>query len=162
LPRTESADPLFALVEYLRSQTLSAGTRIYAPPVSHLALAFYTGLPVQSVAPVRREFFDSHDGDMLIVERAVRDGGEARRAERRLLAEENPAIFRGYPATDLVRSWPVYFYRFVDPERRSGAQLNYLGRVRSSRAVAVSPSWIVYHADAPRRASDRPRQAAGA
>jgi hypothetical protein len=151
LPRPESGDPLFELVEYLRGQQLSAGTRIYAPPSSHLALAFYTGLPVQSVAPVRREFFDASDADMLIVERAARDPGEAPRAERRSLADENPAIFRGYQATDLARSWPVYFYRFVDPERRSGARLNYLGRIRSARAVAVSSSWVVYHADVPLR-----------
>ena len=75
LQRPESMDPLFELVEYLRGQELSAGTRIYAPPVNHLALAFYTGLPVQSVAPVRREFFDTYEADMLIVERAVRDRG---------------------------------------------------------------------------------------
>jgi hypothetical protein len=88
---------------------------------------------------------------MLIVERAVGDRGEAGRAERRSLADENPAMFRGYPATDLARSWPVYFYRFVDPERRAGAHLNYRGRIRSARAVAVSSSWVVYHADAPSR-----------
>src|SRR5262249_49658317 len=60
-------------------------------------------------------------------------------------AMENPAIFRGYHVTDWTRFWPVFFYRFVDPERRSGQQLNYASRIRLGKAVVLSSFWVIYY-----------------
>jgi hypothetical protein len=41
------------------------GTRVYATPNDHLTLQFFTGVPVQSVAPVRKEFLDSYPKDIV-------------------------------------------------------------------------------------------------
>ena len=60
-------DHFFDLVDYLRNQNLRAGTRIYSLPYDHFGLSLYTGLPVQSIAPVRREFLDRYKGDVLIL-----------------------------------------------------------------------------------------------
>jgi hypothetical protein len=205
---------LFEVVNYLRNQNFHAGTRIYAVPYDHLQLTFYTGLPVQSVAPVRKEFLDGYKGDIIMLEqvarytriprevllRQAREAGEVlgddaiqkwqlelsvRPALEHLTAsvqavdppleplpawaekaraeypgkpeqsgevedwtDGNPAIFRGYHVTDAVRFWPVFFYRFVDPEGRSGPRLNYASRIRLARARVLS-SWFVYHCNAP-------------
>jgi hypothetical protein len=213
-PRSHPRD-FFELVDYLRSQNLQSGTRIYSLPVDHFGLMFYTGMPIQSVAPLRKEFLDSYKDDILILERAadyrtisietIRQnaladgegmGPEAlqmwqrelsTRSVRERLAEvvkevnpplqtlpawakrafeqgrstpvalsesedeatKNPAMFRGYNMTNWVRSWPVFYYRFVNPQNRSHPNLNYESRIRSARAVVLSSSWVIYHCDSP-------------
>jgi hypothetical protein len=47
---------------------LDADTKLYAIPNRHLIASFYTGLPFQSVAPVRKEFLQSYPGPILIAE----------------------------------------------------------------------------------------------
>jgi len=44
------------------------GTRFYATPNEHLTYTYYTGLPVQSVAPVRKSFFGAYDGPLVYIE----------------------------------------------------------------------------------------------
>jgi hypothetical protein len=56
-------------MEYLDRQTLTADTRIYASPNEHLSLMFYSGVPVQSIAPVRKRFFDSWPGPVIYFEK---------------------------------------------------------------------------------------------
>ena len=51
---------------------LRPGTKLYATPNDHLVLSYYTGLPFQSVAPVRRSFLDSYPGDVIILEGQTR------------------------------------------------------------------------------------------
>lgn len=220
LPQSQTeASRFFEVADYLRSQNLHAGTRIYALPYDHFPLIFYTGLPVQSIAPVRREFLDGYKDDILIVDRGIEfpsmsadvlrrhalDAGEdlgvealqtwqyelSTRPTREHLAnrvkevdpplkplplwaelaleqqrseleatsghedfgDENPAIFRGYHVTDWVRFWPVFFYRFIGPEQRSGPYLNYASRIRSAQAVVLSSSWVIYYCNAPIRSS---------
>src|SRR2546426_1097459 len=215
IPRKSSGDdPFFRLVDYLRNQNFNAGTRLYALPYDHLRLTFYTGLPFQSIAPVRKEFLDNYKGDIVLVEplpqlmsisrdvlkhHALEAGEDLRNDEiqkwqvelstRPMLehlatsvkavdpplnplpawaqrafegqgskpaptndsadwADENPALFRGYHVTDSVRFWQVFAYRFVNPEQRSGAKLNYASRIRSAHARVLSSSWIIYHCDA--------------
>jgi hypothetical protein len=58
----------FDVIEHLRGLHFKPGTRIYATPNHHLTLTFYTGMPVQSVAPVSRSFLDDYEGELLIVE----------------------------------------------------------------------------------------------
>jgi hypothetical protein len=57
-----------AAVSYLENARLSPGTRIYASPNNHLALTFYTGLPVQSIAPVRKSFLDRYPYEVVLFE----------------------------------------------------------------------------------------------
>ena len=48
--------------------TLEAGTKLYAWPNQNLVLTYYTGLPVQSIAPVRKKFLDEYPGDVILIE----------------------------------------------------------------------------------------------
>jgi hypothetical protein len=48
--------------------TLEADTKIYAWPHENLLLTYASGLPVQSVAPVRKAFLDQYPGDVIFVE----------------------------------------------------------------------------------------------
>jgi hypothetical protein len=61
----------WAAVEYLRSLKLSPRTKLYCTPNDQLTLTFLTGLPVQSVAPVRKSYLDSYPGPLVIIEAAV-------------------------------------------------------------------------------------------
>ena len=60
--------PLFDVVEHLQGLAMPSGTRVYGDTGTALQLTFYSGLPVQSVLPVRRSFFDTYAGEVLIVE----------------------------------------------------------------------------------------------
>jgi hypothetical protein len=44
------------------------GTKFYTTPNDHLPLTFYTGLPFQSIASVRKEFLDAYDRDIVFLE----------------------------------------------------------------------------------------------
>jgi hypothetical protein len=68
--RLEAARPPYKqeTLEFLRRYPLKPDTRIFATPNFHLLLTVYTGLPVQSVAPVRKSFLDSYPGEILLVE----------------------------------------------------------------------------------------------
>ncbi len=62
---------LAAMVEEMRGWSLKPGTRVYASPNDHLTLTFYSGMPIQSIAPVRKSFLDSYAGDILFIECSV-------------------------------------------------------------------------------------------
>jgi len=62
------AKPVEALVEISSRWTLDAGTKLYAWPNQNLVLTYYTGLPVQSIAPVRKTFLDEYPGDVILFE----------------------------------------------------------------------------------------------
>lgn len=192
----------------LRAHAFRADTRIYSLPYQHFCLMYYTGLPVQSIAPVRREFLERYPGEILVLEttnrvpspdwrsiqeEAARHGRalaefEARtwagkimalmiRAEvaplvrrfepdpgptpdwalevaRTLLKSppargrfdyylDNPAMFKGVSPLYLDEFWPAFFYRFVDPAQRSGANVNYAGRLAEAEARLLPASWLV-------------------
>ena len=218
----EWKQPVYGAIDYLRSQDLAPGTRIYASPLNHLTLTLLAGMPVQSSAPVRADFFNTFPHDILILETAwrgqelpeqlVREAAAAaglslsdqeardwtwRLATRRLRTDlalrgaipdppledvpefliplaaelaarparredqdglwDNPAMFRGYPASDKWAFWQVFFYRFVDPASRSHQSLNYAERIQGARAVVLDSTWVVFHAGPP--GSPRPAQA---
>lgn len=68
-PRDEGLSRnLVSCIDWLRRAELPAGTRLYATPNGHLTLSLYTGLPVQSIAPVRREFLATWPGDVVLFE----------------------------------------------------------------------------------------------
>ena len=62
----------YDLIESLRDLDLSPGARLFSSPNYHLTFTFYTGMPVQSAAPVRKAFFDQYPGELLIVEAGPR------------------------------------------------------------------------------------------
>ena len=198
------------LVEYLRREPPASDTRLYALPYQHFCLTYYTGLPVQTVAPVRREFLERYPGEVVVLEtvnrlpppRAERvellaaqagvvlDPEQARgwipelhsemiraqlaplvrevlpapgprpewiEAVAAALAEDavrtgqgriefaldTPAMFSDSPPMTMAEFWPAFFYRFVGPAERTGARLNYAGRMREASARLLSSSWVV-------------------
>jgi len=58
-----------AVIDYLNGATLRPDTKLFATPNEHLVLMFYSGLPVQSIAPVRKSFLDSYPGDIIFFEK---------------------------------------------------------------------------------------------
>jgi hypothetical protein len=62
--------PLREMIDHLRGLELRPGTRIYSLPDQHLVLQWTTGLPVQSIAPVRREFLDGVRAEVVVLETA--------------------------------------------------------------------------------------------
>jgi hypothetical protein len=92
--------PVYDVIEYLRGLDLPPGTRIYATPNDHLTLTFYTGLPIQDVAPVRKSFLDRYAGEVLILEAGPRYEPLSREEVRRVLAEA------GHPLSEAeARHW---------------------------------------------------------
>lgn len=61
-------DQIRAVLEALQARAYESGTRFYAIPNEHLTYTYYSGLPVQSVAPVRREFFLSYPKPVVFIE----------------------------------------------------------------------------------------------
>jgi hypothetical protein len=55
------------MAEALMEMDLAKGTKVYATPSEQLTITYYTGMPVQSVAPVRREFFETYPGPILFI-----------------------------------------------------------------------------------------------
>lgn len=87
---------IYGVVEHLQSMPLTPDTRLYGDTGTALPLTFYTGLPVQSVMPVRRAFFDGYPGDIVIVEgpaTSMLSGPEVRQrlAERGVEVDEREA-----------------------------------------------------------------------
>jgi uncharacterized membrane protein len=198
----------FELIEYLRGVNFSPGARAYASPNHHLTLTFYTGIPIQSAAPVRKEFFDDYPGEIWILEAGpryerltvgemlgalrtagrpvsesevraweswlatglVREDLQDRVArvtpvlqpapaliqpllrEQRRKTEEcvrasvvrlgNP-MFKGYRLPDYLTCWQIFYYRFVNPEKRIGPLLNYADRIRTAEARVLPQDWVV-------------------
>jgi hypothetical protein len=60
-----------AVVELAEHGDVRADTRFYATPNEHLNLTFYSGLPFQSIAPVRRAFLDAHAGPIVFIDSTV-------------------------------------------------------------------------------------------
>ncbi|MGH7179840.1 MAG: hypothetical protein ACREJC_20865 [Tepidisphaeraceae bacterium] len=199
-------------IDEMRRWELSPGTRIYSTPSHQLTLMYYTGVPVQSIAPVRREFLDRCPSDVVLIEayrrllpigglamsiEVARDGvrssplkarhaaellsirgvadviqstvagvnpavGHLSSRDRRLIdyqqaftawrlgtyahpVTSNPLVFRGFATEDYGLWWQVFFYRFVDPQSRTGPDVNYAGRMRNAEALVLPSLWVIYH-----------------
>lgn len=59
------------IVRQLGKRTYAAGTKFYATPNEHLTYTYYTGLPIQSVAPIRAEFFEHYPHPIVFIERQM-------------------------------------------------------------------------------------------
>ncbi|MCB9385505.1 MAG: hypothetical protein H6509_12890 [Bryobacterales bacterium] len=54
--------------EAINHLELRPDAKVYASPASHLILTFYSGKPIQSIAPVRKSFLDNYPGEVLFTE----------------------------------------------------------------------------------------------
>jgi hypothetical protein len=61
-------DPHLSLIDIMQKWDFHPKTRIYSTPNDHLIFTYYSGLPVQSIAPVRKSFLDSTESDILIID----------------------------------------------------------------------------------------------
>jgi hypothetical protein len=66
--RPSAPSSIEAFIDVASRWTLEAGTKIYAWPHENLLLTYVSGLPIQSVAPVRKAFLDQYPGDVIFVE----------------------------------------------------------------------------------------------
>jgi MFS family permease len=60
---------LNGVLDFLEKQTFAEGTRIYAAPNDHLTFSYMSGLPIQSIAPVRRTFLNEYPGPVVVLDR---------------------------------------------------------------------------------------------
>jgi hypothetical protein len=67
-PPPATPDGIAAFVDTASGWRLEPGTRVYAWPNENLLLTYVSGLPVQSIAPVRKTFLDNYPGDIIFVE----------------------------------------------------------------------------------------------
>jgi hypothetical protein len=66
--RLEGPSGLEPVLDVASRWTLAPGTKLYAWPHDNLILTYYSGLPVQSIAPVRKAFLDKYPGDIILLE----------------------------------------------------------------------------------------------
>lgn len=60
------------LIARMRTWNLRPGTRVYSTPSDQLIFTYYTSVPVQSVAAVRRSFFENYPNDIVVIESFTR------------------------------------------------------------------------------------------
>ncbi len=212
-------DPLtpkhtYEVIDALRQIPIPPGTRVYCTPGDHLPLTFYTGIPIQSIAPIRKSFFDGFPRDVMVIEAgrlfdpltpmearaaalaggariSLEDAGAAAHridgalirenlsgrvasiappatplpayapillAAQRLKTVELTAVdvalaanpmLDGYTLANHGEWWPIYFYRFVHPEQRTGPHLNYADRIRNGQAYLLPEEWVLIHSPPP-------------
>ncbi len=68
--QTDQFEGVRTLIEYLADADLSEDTRLYGTPNSHLVNTYYTGLPIQSIAPIRKTYFDAYPGPIVLIRKA--------------------------------------------------------------------------------------------
>jgi len=61
------------------------------------------------------------------------------------LEDSGNPIFKGYATPDHNSLWQIFFYRFVNPEFRIGAHLNYAERARHGHAHIWPGGWVLIY-----------------
>jgi hypothetical protein len=56
------------VIQALDAMKFDNATKFYASPNFHLIWTVYTGLPVQSMAPIRREYLNAYKGDVVYID----------------------------------------------------------------------------------------------
>ena len=95
-------DPIAAIrpaIDELRRREFTRDTRFYSSPNDHLVWTYYTGLPVQSIAPIRKTFLDTYPGPIVYLERF----GFSLTSNEKLRALANSA--GEYPDDDQLNEW---------------------------------------------------------
>ena len=83
--------------ESINRLRLEPDAKVYASPSDNHVLAFYSGKPIQSLAPVRKSFLDSYPGEVLYIEHrfswqfAAPSADDIEAVARRLGLERTPA-----------------------------------------------------------------------
>src|SRR5205823_1428154 len=67
--RMQRLRPLLLAMQNL---PLAPGAKIYCTPNDHLVISYYTGLPIGSVAAVRKSFLDTYPGQVVVIETGPR------------------------------------------------------------------------------------------
>jgi hypothetical protein len=99
-PPPLEGEPLVDAIQHLRTLPIDRRTKLYAVPLHHFPLAFYSGLPIQSVAPVRQSFLNEYGGDVIVIDSAPRRVPVPRKTIAAAAAE------LGRPITDgEARAW---------------------------------------------------------
>ena len=52
-------------------------------------------------------------------------------------------MFKGFRIDTFTEMWQVFFYRFIDPQARMGAGLNYAARMSGATATIWRSGWVV-------------------
>lgn len=60
--------PITHVLEYLKQADFEEDARFYATPSNQLIFTYYSGMPVQSTVPVRKRFFDTYPGEIVILD----------------------------------------------------------------------------------------------
>jgi hypothetical protein len=104
-----------AFLEYIEQTGVDRYQRLYAIPNSHLILAVYSGLPWQSITPIRRSFLDSLQGEILFADFEDLPLAEEYLAPERLLqaAMESNVYLGKDEASRLSETLMLAYY--VDP-----------------------------------------------
>ena len=55
-------------INWFATHAISSDTKLYCTPNDQLTLTFLAGVPVQSVAPVRKNFIDEYPGRVIVIE----------------------------------------------------------------------------------------------
>ena len=203
-----------AVIDALQKIRFDDGSRIYASPNYHLTYTYYSGLPVQSVAPVRKSFFASFKKPLVFIEAQMEwmspDASDVRLAamtenlrptpdqveklrglvwtkiaaeeladqgipvpplaplpdfllpvvgktrmqmldarEKSMRAMKCWPIFRRVSAGRIKDFWLEFFYRFVQPEERTGRNLNILPRLYNAKLEFLPSANVVIYEVAP-------------
>ena len=137
---------IYGTIDYLRSIEIPPDTRIYALPYEHLSLMFYTGLPVQSIAPVRRSFLHRYEGNVLIIETVNRYPLLTAKSIQQAAAAEGQAIS------------PQQAREFQDRFNTIARREDLRDRVASAQpAMEPVPSFVRRAIDQQRLAATRPQ-----
>ncbi len=60
-------EPIRTVLAYLEDADLPQDTRLYATPNWHLIVTYYTGLPIQNIAPIRKTYLDNYPGPIVLL-----------------------------------------------------------------------------------------------
>ncbi|MFP4069918.1 MAG: hypothetical protein ACLFVC_07025 [Opitutales bacterium] len=64
----DSKRAVAGVIDYFNEHGDAVPMRVYSTPNQHLVWTYYLGIPVQSIAPVRRSFLESYAGDLFFLE----------------------------------------------------------------------------------------------
>jgi hypothetical protein len=81
------------VIDWLCAMPLQQDTKLYAAPNSHLIWTVYTGLPVQSILPVRKQFLNNYRGEIVYIDSPVSSDNDVLSREH----IEDAAAREGYP-----------------------------------------------------------------
>ena len=90
------------VIDWLGAMPRQQDTKLYAAPNSHLIWTVYTGLPVQSILPVRKQFLNNYRGEIVYIDSPVASDIDVLSREH----IEDAAAREGYPiAGDSAGQW---------------------------------------------------------